>query len=48
MVFLVLLSMKTGHFLGTDSLSGHWKEAGKKKQWHWFLVMLIVILAYMK
>ena len=28
MVFLVLFAVKTGHFLGTDSLSGHRKETG--------------------
>ena len=32
MVFLVLFVVKTYHFLGTDSLSGHRKETGKKKQ----------------
>ena len=27
-----LFAAKTGHFLGTDSLSGHRKETGKKNQ----------------
>ena len=31
MVFFMLFAVKTGHFLGTDSLSGHQKETGKKK-----------------
>ena len=31
MVFLMLFAVKTGHFLGTDSLSGHQKETGEKK-----------------
>ena len=30
MVFLMLFAVKTGHLLGTDSLSGHRKETGKK------------------
>ena len=32
MVFLMLFAVKTGHFLGTDSLSGHQKETREKKQ----------------
>ena len=28
----MLFAVKTGHFLGTDSLSGHQKETGEKKQ----------------
>ena len=39
MVFLVLFAVKTGHFLGTNSLSFHHflieKETGKKKQEAW-------------
>ena len=31
-VFLVLFAEQTGRFMGTDSLSGHRKETGKKNQ----------------
>ena len=31
-MFFMLFAVKTGHFLGTDSLSGHQKETGKKNR----------------